>query len=376
MKSNTLYLVLVLWAILSMACNGGGPPASETICDDGIDGDGDGMPDCFDADCSCVNTGGPIPDDVCMCLLEEAEPVCFLDHEAETCRYTDSYQEGDFGFGGRYPVLNIGTCIAGCERFGYLKTVETGVVIDDSSYTISATELDDAVVYASDWLFRKTGAVMKLQATRHVPSVSGSMQGEIDAYYSAHATDPPNFVMVASADDSSLSFGGYAILSSDLSGSGFCNEFVSPVHGSSRIYGAVIDWTHRFSACGYDLDHYENTGEYIQVSTTSLADGTCRNQAEVACVYNSVVDYQVCSTSDPSLPYLQHPRAMIFSTFIHEVLHSFGTNGNMDHFGTTTCDTSMGGEDYGAGDSFSFQEWAGMCPNTWQNFAQSYVSCP
>ncbi len=64
------------------------------------------------------------------------------------------------------------------------------------------------------------------------------------------------------------------------------------------------------------------------------------------------------------------------SIFVHEVLHSFGTNGNLDHFDTATCDTAMGGVDYGAGDLATFQEFAGMCPNVWDTFAESYAACP
>lgn len=254
--------------------------------------------------------------------------------------------------------------------------VQTGVVIDDSSFTITDAEVADAIDYASDLLFQRSGAEMSLQAITHVPSVTGSMQAEIDAYYSAHATDPPHFVIVFSQDSTSVSFGGYLQTSSDLSSAGFCNEFVSPVYGTSRIYGAVIDWTHRFGACGYDIDHYEATGEYLQISKTSLADGSCQNQAGISCVYNSVVGYQVCGDFDPGIPYLEHPKAFIVSIFIHEVLHSFGTNGNLDHFGTATCDTEMGGVSYGAGDLATFQEFAGMCPNVWDTFADSYAMCP
>ncbi len=376
MNSRALFTFLALCLPLTL---GGGcciTTGSETTCDDGIDNDCDGYPDCFDMDCACVNSGGTIPNDVCVCLLEEDEPVCFLEHNQQNCRFTDDYHDGDFGFGGRYPVLDIDVCIAGCAQFGYLKTVRTGVVIDDSSYTITNAEVADAVSYASDLLFQRSGAVMNLQAITHVPSVTGSMQAEIDAYYTTHATDPPHFVVVFSRDDFSVSAGGYAQTSSDLSSLGFCNEFVSPVLGTSRVYGAVIDWTHRFGVCGYDLDHYEATGDYLWISTTSLADGTCQNQAGISCVYNSVVDYRVCGNVDPGVPYLQHPKAFIASMFVHELLHSFGTNGNLDHFGTATCDVAMGGVDYGAGDLATSQEFAGMCPNVWETFAYSYATCP
>jgi hypothetical protein len=268
----------------------------------------------------------------------------------------------------------VDVCIAGCEKFGYLKTVKTSVIVDDSSYTITNAEISSAIELASKWLFTLSGADMSLHSIDHVPSIAGSKTTLIDNWYLTHTADPPHFIIILTRDETSASYGGYAVSSSVLAG--FCNDFVSPVLGNQRIYGAVIDWTHRFAACGYDLDHYEATGEWLVVSNTSLADGSCINQAGVACVSVPTVSYQVCGNVDADLPYLVDERAFALSMFIHEIMHSFGTNGNYDHFATAVCDTAMGGTDYQAGGRAKSQHYCGMCPNVYDNFAASYSTCP
>jgi hypothetical protein len=256
----------------------------------------------------------------------------------------------------------------------YLKTVRTSVIVDDASYTIADAEISAAVELASEWLFTLSGARMTLHSIDHVPSIVGSKTAFIDNWSLTHAADLPHFIIIMSRDEISVSYGGYAVSSSVLTD--FCNDFVSPVLGSQRIYGGVVDWTHRFAACGYDLDHYKTTGEWVVVSNTSLADGSCRNQAGVACVSVPTVSYQVCGNVAPDLPYLADERAFTLSVFIHEIMHAFGTNGVMDHFGTAVCDAAMGGTDYKAGGLATAQHYCAMCPNVYDNFAASYAACP
>jgi hypothetical protein len=254
------------------------------------------------------------------------------------------------------------------------KTVKTAVIVDDSSYTVADAEISTAIELAGSWLFTLSGVGMELHSIDHVPSITGSKSAFIDNWYLTHFPDPPHFIVILSFDENSATYGGYAITSSVLPG--FCNEFNSPVFGNGRIYGAVIDWTHRFAACGYDLEHYRETGNWVVVDTSSLADGSCTNQAGVPCVSVPTVSYQVCGNVDADLPYLEHERSFIISVFIHELMHAFGTNGNMDHFGTTVCDTAMGGEAYKDGGLFTAQHFCGMCPTVYQNVSESYAACP
>ena len=367
--SSSLNIALALgFLCLAFGCS------PEMVCDDGIDNDSDGYVDCFDTNCSCANTGGPIPNEACLCMLEEEEPVCWLDHDAQTCRYTNSYQSDSFGFGGRYPVANVDVCISGCGKFGYLKTVRTAVIVDDSSYTVANTEITVAIELASKWLFTLSGARLELHSINHVPSIPGSKSAFIDSWYLSHSANPPHFVAILSRDDLSASHGGYQTSSSVLPG--FCNDFAAPILGTERIYGAVIAWNHRFAACGYDWEHYKETGEWVVIGTSSLADGSCRNQAGVPCISVPTVSYQVCGNVDADLPYLKDDRAFVISVFIHEIMHSFGTNGNFDHFGTAVCDTAMGGGAYKDGGLATSQHFCGMCPSIYQSFSESYSACP
>jgi hypothetical protein len=63
---------------------------------------------------------------------------------------------------------------------------------------------------------------------------------------------------------------------------------------------------------------------------------------------------------------------------IHETMHSFGYERNMDHYGTETCNTRMAG---GTSDrSYHPEVWDlaecqyynGMCPDVYDNFVSAY----
>ena len=301
-------------------------------------------------------------------------PVCAFHNPDQRCVYDATYDPAAYGTDWTVLVTDDrASCIEACDGLGYLRTVRTGVIVDESSYTVTDAEIASDLAFASDWLFSLTGTTMSLHGIRRVATTPTDFAAAIEAYASSDPATPPHFVMVLAADPVAVTYGGYAISSPPIAG--FCNDFASPT-GQNRVYGTVIDWTHRFSPCGYDLDRYHDTQEWVSVSATSLDDGTCRATSGVACVANPLVGYDVCSTLDPALPYLQHPRAFAHGTFIHEIMHSFGTNGNLDHFGTEVCDASMGGEDYGARDSATFQHFCGMCPNVYDQFVQSFRPCP
>ena len=66
------------------------------------------------------------------------------------------------------------------------------------------------------------------------------------------------------------------------------------------------------------------------------------------------------------------------SVIIHETMHSFGYEGNMDHYGTDTCDTYMASSTSGrpynpdTWDLAEFQYYNGMCPYVYDNFVSAY----
>ena len=304
---------------------------------------------------------------------DEGDSGCAIHAETDRCQFVPSYDPEAFGEG--WLVLRsdtVASCIETCDTLGTLRTMQTGVIVDESAYRISDAEIADTIDQASIQLFNLTGTTMALHGIQRLATSPADSQAVIGTYTALHAANPPHVVMVITDDPVAVSFGGYAIASLPLPG--YCNDFTS-VSGNNRVLGAVIDWTHRFGTCGYDLDEYEASLAWNQVSTTSLADGSCQNTAGVPCVHNPAVGYQVCGTWDPSLPYLQHPQAFVQATYIHEIMHHFGFNGNLDHFGTTVCDGLMGGP-YGVGNIGTFQEFAGMCPAVYDQFVSAYAPCP
>lgn len=254
-----------------------------------------------------------------------------------------------------------------------------GVVVDTNSYDVTEAEINEMVNWANDMLCEKTGVRVALHGVIWDDSWEGHVT-EIDNYYHAFAGErlDPHLVVVLHADEGSRAYGGYASQSSDLSAHGYCNSFVSPLpgYGSNLIYGAVIDWDHRFSACGYDNSLYLEYGVWDWVSDVSLDDGSCRGVPEVPCVFNDTVGYYVCETEESDHPFLSSPKAYAGKVAIHELLHRFGLNGNDDHFATPTCDDMMGGTDYRLPwDRVRDAGWLSMCPAVWDEFADSYESC-
>ncbi|MBT3406143.1 hypothetical protein HN419_03155 [Candidatus Woesearchaeota archaeon] len=245
------------------------------------------------------------------------------------------------------------------------KYLQVGIIVDDTDYTITDEEIEDFISLMDKELSKKTNINVKLHGIRHT-----NFGITADNYYNENNDNPPDYVIIFRSNTISLSYGGYAITSSNLIEEGYCNNFVSPYQSANLIWGAVIDWTHIYSGCGYDLEHYKSTGELNHISNVSLDDGSCKNQAGIACVFNDIVEYYACSNKDPSHPYLQSKMSFLAFVAIHELLHHFGNTHNYDHFGTDTCDDIMGSEDYKQ--SWNHLSSFGMCPYTIDNLATSY----
>ena len=66
------------------------------------------------------------------------------------------------------------------------------------------------------------------------------------------------------------------------------------------------------------------------------------------------------------------------AVIIHETMHSFGYEGNFDHYGTEQCNTRMAGGASGrpynpdTWDLAEFQYYNGTCPDVYDNFVNSY----
>lgn len=176
----------------------------------------------------------------------------------------------------------------------------------------------------------------------------------IDNYYLEHISSPPNGVIIFREDPTASSYGGYAIGSSEFSEYGFCNNFTSPLYGSSVIYGGVLDWDHMYAACGYD--DYEN-----HISDISI-DGQCFNSPGTPCVLHN--GYYMCSNTDfENDEYARQRLSFVADSLIHEFLHSFSAT--LSHYCTPDCPSSCE----------LIRDYAGMCPAAWDSFIGSWHIC-
>lgn len=243
------------------------------------------------------------------------------------------------------------------------------VVVDLDSEPVSEQEAHELVQQASEIFIRLTGFGMQMVDYQQSSS-SGTVSDLAAEYISAHPDDLPNGIIIFSFgdNDAARTFGGYAFA---LPGpAGFRNIFVSPSEGDNKVYVSVQHWSHRYARCGYG----DSTAE-TPVQGTSL-NGECRNQDGIACVEK--FGYSMCSTAVDDL-YASSRTYFAAATIIHEILHSFGDNGNMDHYATETCNQIMAGgiseRPYnlsGPLDLHESQLYNAMCPYTYDNFVLGY----
>jgi len=146
---------------------------------------------------------------------------------------------------------------------------------------------------------------------------------------------------------------------------GYCNSFSQPSGYKDRLYGSIVDWDHLYGRCGYD-DH-EN-----RVSETSFG-GECVNTTGLKCVLNN--GYYACPNLQNKY-YAQHPRMMQMSTVIHEIMHFFGTAGNLDH-NETLCSTKYGGtlDEVVCSTADQGECFFNICRYTYENFRQAKNLC-
>jgi hypothetical protein len=240
------------------------------------------------------------------------------------------------------------------------------VVVDRSVFpTVSDGEVTETFTRVAERMEKRLGVTPRLQAILEIPALG---KGKINFYslLDTLAEMPEGVVLFSHGSfDRAETYGGYSTTVA-LCGSAtmvppvlYCNEFASPHAGSSSVYIAVVDWDHYYSRCGYD----EEGNQVRDVS----ANGECHNMNDVPCVWNG--EYSICESA------LHHPYAVPgefrVATIIHEFLHPFGVNGNLDHYGTAVCVAMMNGELLPEPP----EDYFNMCPPVMETFAESYVGC-
>ena len=233
------------------------------------------------------------------------------------------------------------------------------VVVDRSVFpTVSDEDVAETFTRVKARMEAQLGVTMRLQEIVEIPEL-GDDKGLFHEALSALAELPEGVILFAHGSNCLAElYGGYSTSVEPVGD--YCNEFASPTRGQANIYIAVVDWDHRFSACGYDEE-----GNLVR---SVSANGECRGMNDVPCVWNG--EYSICSL-DVSHPYAV-PGEFRVATVIHEFLHPFGTNGGLDHYGTAVCVAMMDGEPLPE----SPEDYFYMCPPVLKTFAESYVGCP
>lgn len=261
------------------------------------------------------------------------------------------------------------------------RTVKAEALIDTDSFNPSDAELHEFARAANNLLVDRADVEIQLVGIRRVSYAAVkatlnpdagrggvSMTKVLQKIYETSTS--PELLFFMYADDKSTSFGGYMIA---FEKPGSCNRFKHPGTGKRTIiYGGAIDWKHMYNACGYDRTDPRNPVHVRSVS----GGGECQGRNGVACELNSDFSYYQCSPIDHANPYNANRFSFVAATGVHELLHNFGSNGNLDHFGTAKCDEMMGGQSYKDAGAYVFQRNAGMCPNIFERFKQSYEECP
>jgi hypothetical protein len=242
------------------------------------------------------------------------------------------------------------------------------VIVDLDSEPVTYAQAQELVNQASAILMELTS--FSYTMVDFVESASPGNVSDLAATYIAdHAGSLPNGIIIFSYGDGdqARTYGGYAF---SLTGpSGFRNTFNSPVVGNNKVYISVQHWSHRYAGCGYGSSTADTP-----VQDTSFG-GECRNRDGIACVER--FGYSMCSDAVGDL-YASSRTYFGSSVIIHETMHSFGYEGNFDHYGTEQCNTRMAGGasgrpyDTSTWSTAEFQYYNGMCPDVYDNFASAY----
>lgn len=250
------------------------------------------------------------------------------------------------------------------------RTFNMLVFIDDNSYQVSDNEIYAYFEQASSMLFNRTCTDIKVTEIWHVSVQKNEDIGNITGNLLKENTELTNnangFVFFSHLPDCAKNNGGcaWSIEPSFYGVPNYCNTF-SHKGQTNFIYGSLIDWNHKFGACGYDSD-----GNHV---SDSSIDGECRNQQGITCVLQN--GYYMCDNLVSDY-YASNNQIFTITTIVHEIMHHFGDNGVMDHFGTTTC--QAGGsysKDFYCPTNDDFGCYFGMCPYTYKNFENSKNIC-
>ncbi|PWH14346.1 MAG: hypothetical protein DDG60_07960 [Anaerolineae bacterium] len=201
------------------------------------------------------------------------------------------------------------------------------VLVDTDSQTVSREQAQALVEEASTILARLTGFGFEMVDFQET---SGTIDAILAKYFASPGYTTSDGIIIFSHGDNGEAklYGGYGF--ARRGPKGFISRFQSPFVDKNSVYIGVVHFGHRYAACGYG-------GNEEPVSTVSIG-GECRGEVGTACVEKH--GYQMCSNAVNEL-YASTPTYFSSATFVHEMMHSFGENENMDHYFTPECTATM-----------------------------------
>ncbi len=258
---------------------------------------------------------------------------------------------------------------------GSVKDIITDIIVDTDQNTISESEIWKFLSDASKLMRLRTGSVgFRL---RHIyyhsfrtisPALRFQNEDRTNHFYESFYRDrtPPEFLLLLHANKKAALSGAYTY--GYPMSRPYCNRYRSAafVSGNTRhLFASLVHWDHFYNACGYD---HTDPLRLVRTRTTS-AGGECRNERGTPCTYSYTLDHFVCSPMDSYDLYGRSKRAFIATAMVHEIMHHFGREGDLDHFATLNCDARMGSTAYRS-DYTAYQQWQkyyGQCPDLYTN---------
>ena len=233
---------------------------------------------------------------------------------------------------------------------------KVAVIVDTMTDPVSREQAEAVIAFSNEQWIDLTG--FGLQLVDFVEDNGGGSIADLVGRYMEGARDLPNGILVFSVGDDDRAKINRAYAQHIPAPDGFKNAFVSPYLGDGYMYVAVLQFNHRYAACGY-------AGTDTVQSRVS-SNGECRGvDGEVCAEWSGM---QVCLVALPALEG-QTPITMAAEPVIHEYMHSFSDKGQDDHYTSEACRMALGDDWDGA----DVRYYSDFCPMVYDIFADSYT---
>ncbi len=253
-------------------------------------------------------------------------------------------------------ILALAACSSPPTPAGYFKVA---VIVDTTTDPVSREQAEAVLAIANEKFVDLTG--FGLQLVGFVEQDSGvSMEDLVTDYMNHHVDNLPNGILIFSVGDEDRAKINRAYAQQIPAPEGFRNTFVSPYLGDGYMYVAILQFNHRYAACGY-------VGTDTIQSPVSSGD-ECRGVEGEVCV-----EWQGMQVCPVALPFLKGhtPIDLAAGPVIHEFMHAFGDKGPDDHYSSEACQIAMGWEP-GYYNLEETEYYNDFCPNVYDVFADSY----